>query len=632
VPSATELEDAAARDAVAGLKARLEELTGRSLPLYEMMNEDARRTVAGLIANQLATLNTDDVAEPMRKAAMAALGQGARDAARRAGVPAPSYVNPSAELRRVWEEAPAKAREELEKAAAKVREARTPDDLQDALTGARRAVTRTEAAARFTVNRSLSEGTEHVADQHGLSRIWLPERDACVHCLAYAGEVAGPGESFRGGLTFGRKPLHAPSESVDGCPLHPNCRCRLQVFVVGVDSPDLPATLKREALRSVLRGWSLPSESNRVRVDAADRALRQAGNMPKSVQDYARRAVRTGEFPRTRAFPRHEVRAKALTPKRDTSARNEVIRKPVDPLKGLPRKRGDQATPHNPFLDDAYASMVTPGGGTGDGFRNADIRFTNPNYYEGREYQVNCQRVAVAYELRRRGYDVEARANVKSRDKQYTYHDLEAVWSERRAFTPIPGGPGGFHRAAEDIVRSWPNGSRGWVTANWKAGAAHIWNVEKTDDGRVIWLDAQIRQVLPEGEPHFRDAGSMQIMRVDDLTPTAEQAIDGEAVQDRLGAHRLHACDEHRAVAPRDEGDVPGGPLHHGGGLVPCRRTVGQRVRDDEPGGVGVALAPRLVGVAERHLHQAAGLLVGDLLAGLCHVTPLTVTRPWWRS
>jgi hypothetical protein len=32
----------------------------------------------------------------------------------------------------------------------------------------------------------------------------------------------------------------------------------------------------------------------------------------------------------------------------------------------------------------------------------------NPNYSQGKEYQENCQRCVPAYELRRRGYDVEA--------------------------------------------------------------------------------------------------------------------------------------------------------------------------------------------------------------------------------
>ncbi len=301
MPTPEELEDAAAAAAVAGLKTRLEELVRRAMALYESLLPEVRGMILESVATSLEALDTTDVSAPMLTAATEAMTMGMEDAARRARVAVPSLrVGPA--VARAAEQAPGKATEELGKAAQAVRQAETPDDLQDALLVARRAVTRTEAAARFAVNRSLSDGTQRVADMHGLSRVWIPERDACVHCLAYAGEVAGPGESFRGGLTFAAKPLRPASDTVD-CPLHPNCRCRTQVYDPAKDSPDFPAGLKREALRSILRGFSLASEPERVRLDAADRALKAAGSMPKSVQDYARKAIKLGKFPRGRGFP-----------------------------------------------------------------------------------------------------------------------------------------------------------------------------------------------------------------------------------------------------------------------------------------------------------------------------------------
>lgn len=41
-----------------------------------------------------------------------------------------------------------------------------------------------------------------------------------------------------------------------------------------------------------------------------------------------------------------------------------------------------------------------------------DVLQTNPHYREGREYQENCQRCVVAYEMRRRGYDVIAKPSI----------------------------------------------------------------------------------------------------------------------------------------------------------------------------------------------------------------------------
>ena len=39
---------------------------------------------------------------------------------------------------------------------------------------------------------------------------------------------------------------------------------------------------------------------------------------------------------------------------------------------------------------------------------NSDLHKSNPNYKEGFEWQINCQRCVPTYEMRRRGYNVTA--------------------------------------------------------------------------------------------------------------------------------------------------------------------------------------------------------------------------------
>ncbi|MEI5603996.1 hypothetical protein, partial [Streptomyces brasiliscabiei] len=73
---------------------------------------------------------------------------------------------------------------------------------------------------------------------------------------------------------------------------HPRCRCELEPLV----SREYADALRREADRSVLRGFSLESEPMRVRVEAAERLLARGVDAPKSVIAYARRAVKRGEF------------------------------------------------------------------------------------------------------------------------------------------------------------------------------------------------------------------------------------------------------------------------------------------------------------------------------------------------
>lgn len=140
--------------------------------------------------------------------------------------------------------------------------------------------------------------------------IWVAERDACVRCLAYAGEHVLPGAKFEGGLTFGprwasvigRPPLAGPGW-FEGEGSHPNCRCELRIIHRSAVGPAADA-LKREARRSIVKGWARPTEGNNVRVVAAERLLTGAANLPKTVVAEARsRLHRPGSFRRAVPSP-----------------------------------------------------------------------------------------------------------------------------------------------------------------------------------------------------------------------------------------------------------------------------------------------------------------------------------------
>lgn len=180
--------------------------------------------------------------------------------------------------------------------------------VTDALVETQKTVTAADRATTVVVNEAANTGSDQLAEKLGAARLWIAERNACVHCLAYAGEVAPAGGSFPVGLTFGKKPLVPwPDPNVlPGCPLHPNCRCRTTPWlghVEGAPGPSLPEVLKREAQRSILTGWRTETESEGARVDAAARLLRRGTTLPKSVQQRARQAVKRGRF---NAIPRRK--------------------------------------------------------------------------------------------------------------------------------------------------------------------------------------------------------------------------------------------------------------------------------------------------------------------------------------
>lgn len=124
--------------------------------------------------------------------------------------------------------------------------------------------------------------------------IWVPERDACVVCLRLAGEVVSPGQAFDQSLTFGKKAYpfgdSADDPDLTRPPRHPHCRCELHVIHLPSAGAQRQA-LKREAQRSIAKGWARESEADSVRVDAAKRLLATNVKLPASVLADARRRL-----------------------------------------------------------------------------------------------------------------------------------------------------------------------------------------------------------------------------------------------------------------------------------------------------------------------------------------------------
>lgn len=149
----------------------------------------------------------------------------------------------------------------------------------------------TKAAIEWALNDASNAATEALADSTGLPVVWIAERNACVHCLRYSGEFRAAAASFPAGLTYADSSPFLTS--LRRPPLHPHCRCRLEIL----NSLDYAAALRREADRSVLKGWSLESESMRIRIEAAENLVHSGVDAPASVIHYAEVAIENGAFP-----------------------------------------------------------------------------------------------------------------------------------------------------------------------------------------------------------------------------------------------------------------------------------------------------------------------------------------------
>lgn len=156
---------------------------------------------------------------------------------------------------------------------------------------------RAEGQVRWTATEGINAGTSAVAKRLGRRLIWVAERDACLHCLAYAGWVVEPGDSFPVGLTFGD---HSDLGGVPYAPLHPGCRCQVRLTEEepgapppGRSTPTMAARLAAEARRSVVYGWT-EHASGAATIRAMSRLLDQGAGLPASVERRARELVRTG--------------------------------------------------------------------------------------------------------------------------------------------------------------------------------------------------------------------------------------------------------------------------------------------------------------------------------------------------
>ena len=159
--------------------------------------------------------------------------------------------------------------------------------------------------------------------------------------------------------------------------------------------------------------------------------------------------------------------------------------------------------------------------------KSEDMAACNPNYSNGGVYKVNCVSCVMAYDLRRRGYDVEAmgidtRKGTVGRffaqrgfykgETIVTFEDI--VGSKKARLTD----PKAAVRQLSDSILKNEDGSRGMLEIWKKSGAGHvvIWEV---DDGSVVVRDPQNNTIV-DLEDYMKKAVSFDYFRTDNLELT----------------------------------------------------------------------------------------------------------------
>jgi hypothetical protein len=153
-----------------------------------------------------------------------------------------------------------------------------------------------------------------------------------------------------------------------------------------------------------------------------------------------------------------------------------------------------------------------------------DLAAVNPNYKKGAPYQDNCSYCTAAFELRRRGLDVEARPKRMGA----SIEEIEANFKGLK-LTKVS-------RLANDDrskIAQWGEGARGEVVVSW-GFSAHIFSVEVVG-GKPKFIDPQ--DPKRNAEHHLQGAVEVWYGRVDNLAPSDKIL---EAVKKRGGDTNGH--------------------------------------------------------------------------------------------
>lgn len=144
------------------------------------------------------------------------------------------------------------------------------------------------------------------------------------------------------------------------------------------------------------------------------------------------------------------------------------------------------------------------------------------NYNKERGYQINCQRCIWAYELQRRGYDVEALPNNDGLGAYGRWHSIVDGKLDKN-YLGEPWGRNTNARNAKEAARimgEWGEGSRGVIQFSRKSGSGHVFNVEYSG-GKVHVYEAQTGKKMPSLSKYLSeqraDPSFVQIFRTDNL-------------------------------------------------------------------------------------------------------------------
>ena len=151
--------------------------------------------------------------------------------------------------------------------------------------------------------------------------------------------------------------------------------------------------------------------------------------------------------------------------------------------------------------------------------QSEDMAACNPKYLKGGVYKNNCISCALAYDMRRRGYDVESSPiDTTSATNGSLPVQLGFYKGEKLETFEVPKDPDVAVKQFTKNIVSYGDGSRGMLRIRWKNGDGHaaVWEV---NDGSIVIRDPQNNTMVDLSEYMCR-AKTFYYFRTDNLELT----------------------------------------------------------------------------------------------------------------
>ena len=151
--------------------------------------------------------------------------------------------------------------------------------------------------------------------------------------------------------------------------------------------------------------------------------------------------------------------------------------------------------------------------------QNEDMAACNPKYLKGGVYKNNCISCALAYDMRRRGYDVESSPiDTTSATNGSLPVQLGFYKGEKLEVFEVPKDLYAATKQFSNQILKYGDGSRGMLRIRWKNGDGHaaVWEV---NGNSVIIRDPQNNTIIDLSD-YMRRAKTFYYFRTDNLEPT----------------------------------------------------------------------------------------------------------------